>query len=122
MTLKEEARKVVENYLLISSGYAFVTSPIPGTTLGVMALETKMVYEIAKVYGYNLSPGELTGLVGSLLGAGQAIKTVLSQVLTFLPGFGYIAKAAIAGGSCGFLGESAIEYFESKYKTDSGFA
>lgn len=122
MDKREEASKIVNAHLAGSAGYAFVTSPIPGTTLGVVAIETKMVYEVAKVYGYNLSPAETTGLVASLTGVGAAVRMTLSQVLTFVPGAGYVAKAAIAGGSSYLLGQAAIDYFENKHEEDTRFA
>lgn len=122
MGMREEARKVVDNHLLVSAGYALVTSPIPGTTVGVVGIETAMVYEIAKVYGYDLSPQEAASILGSLLGAGTVVKTSLNEALTFIPGFGYLVKAAVAGTSTHLLGKLAIQYFENKYKKDQGFA
>lgn len=118
MSLRDKADEIVNNCSLTSAGYAFATSPIPGTTAGVVAAEAWMVCEIAKVYGFSLSPSEATRLITSLLAAGTAVKITLNEFLTFLPGIGYVAKAAIAGYSTKALGELAIQHFEERYKTE----
>lgn len=120
MTMREEAREIVKAYSAGSATYAFFTSPIPGTTVGVVAADAHMVYEIAKVYGYSLTLTEAVGTVGALLGAGTTIKTTLNEALTFIPFIGYVAKSIIAGGTSRLLGELAIDHFEDKYKKDRG--
>lgn len=68
---------------------------IPGADLPVMcANQSKLALQIAAVYGHELNlsrVGELAGVVG----AGFAWRAIARQVLSFVPGVGWIAKAAI---------------------------
>jgi uncharacterized protein (DUF697 family) len=90
--------------------------PIPvATSAGLTALETHMIYWIARVYGEEPNRGDVLMAAGGLELCSIALKTVAIEGANLVPVVGWGVKAAIAGSAIEAIGQAAIHHFESKY-------
>jgi uncharacterized protein (DUF697 family) len=116
---RQRARATVNKYALGGGGFALLVSPLPGVSqLPLTAAETKLVSDIAKIYGYSLKGEEVAGVVGGLLAGGTLLKVGVMEAATFLPGVGWIAKGAVAGSAIKLLGEAAINFFDDRRRRE----
>lgn len=90
----EEVRRLT-NECALQNAAVGAFGLIPGADLPVMtANQSKLALQIAAVYGHDLNlarVGELAGVVG----AGFAWRAIARQALSFVPGVGWLVKAAI---------------------------
>ena len=73
-----------------------------------------MIAGIAAVFGVELSKSLITSIVTTLLGAGGATllgKTVVSNLLKFIPGAGSVVGGVISGATAGALTAALGETF-----------
>jgi serine/threonine protein kinase/uncharacterized protein (DUF697 family) len=119
---RKEAKKIINRYAAMAAGAAVATGPIPGTSLMLSGLEAKMVADIAKAYGHSLTLQEAGSVLGGLIAAGTAVKTVAVEASSFVPGVGWVIKGGIAAAGAKAVGELAIRYFEGRLpaKTEDG--
>lgn len=110
---RAQARRTITKYMGVAGGTAVLLSPIVGSSLALGGLEAKMMMDISRVYGYDLSPQEVGTIIGGLLAGGAVLKLAVSEALTFLPGIGWVAKGGVAAVAVKGLGELAIKYFEN---------
>ncbi|HOU00026.1 MAG TPA: Hsp70 family protein [Anaerolineaceae bacterium] len=112
---REQAKKIYMQCTAGGGGFAVLVSPIPGASqMALTALEIKMVTDIARVYGFNLTKEEILTVIGGLLAGGTVVKTGVMTVAEFVPGIGWIVKGGVAAAVIAALGEAAIKYFEDK--------
>lgn len=110
---RKRAQSNVNRYTLAGGGVGLIASPIPGLgQLPLTAMETKLVANISRIYGYRLSEKDLIAIVGGLLVVGTAIK-IGAETLSLIPGPGWVLKGAIAGGVIKALGEGVIRFFDA---------
>jgi uncharacterized protein (DUF697 family)/actin-like ATPase involved in cell morphogenesis len=109
---RAQTRRTITKYAGMAGGTAILLSPIIGSSLALSGIEAKMMMDISRIYGYNLSPQEVGTIIGGLLAGGAVLKMAVSEALTFVPGIGWVAKGGVAVVVVKGLGELAIKYFE----------
>ncbi len=121
----ELAHRLMVNKAIAASGIGFASSILPGFATALlaldlaatMALQTEMVYQIAAIYGLDLSDparkGEVLAIFGLALGGSNALKA----------GLGFLRNIPMAGAMIGAgtdatmvysLGYAACRYYEVK--------
>jgi uncharacterized protein (DUF697 family) len=114
VTCEDRAQEWV--HLYAAGGAAFAALPIPGgTSAGLAAAESHMVYWIAKIYGEELSVKEIGLTLGTLGIAGLGLKAVALEACNFIPVAGWLIKAGIAASAIEGIGATIIRHFEQKY-------
>lgn len=113
---RDKARQ--ELNLILAGGAATGIAPIPGAmTLGLTALQTAVVYRIARIYDYKVeAAGGAAALVAAILarsGASWAVGRVAGEVANFVPVVGWAIKPAIGVGTTKAFGEATIAFFEN---------
>ena len=85
---------------------------IPGADMPILtANQAKMLLQIAAVYGQPLGPERIKELA-LVVGGGFTLRALASQLLDFVPGFGWAIKAGVAYSGTLAMGYAALEYFE----------
>jgi uncharacterized protein (DUF697 family) len=102
--------------VVLAGGAAMAVGPLPALSgVLVTAIEIRMVINIAKIYGFDLSRQEGTLIVGRLIVPYSALKTAATETSTFVPVLGWwIAKPSLAAATTKAIGEGAIRYFEDR--------
>ena len=114
MSNREKAERYVKGHTATAVGVVVATALIPGAASAVLlAQEAVMAYQIARIYGQNITQGEATAIA-----AGIGLAAVAGQVLALeaaiLTGPGaFFIKPVIAGGIVKILGGQIINYFEN---------
>jgi uncharacterized protein (DUF697 family) len=111
---REKARKMVHKYAAFGTAWAVLPVPI-ATSAGLTALETHLLYWIARAYGEEPNKSDLMMAAGGLELCSVALKTVAIEGANLVPVVGWGVKAAIAGSAIEAIGQAAILHFESKY-------
>lgn len=113
---RDRARAWVHGYAVGGAAYAFVPIPVPGsTTAGLVALETTMVHAIGRIYGQPMDMKDAAALVAGLEVAGTALKTIARELMTYVPGVGWIVRGAIAAAAIEAIGNTVIGMFERRH-------
>nr|WP_276572529.1 DUF697 domain-containing protein [Enorma phocaeensis] len=99
----------------VTAATATGASPIPVSDCAVLIpIQITMIAGIAAVFGVELSKSLITSIVTTLLGAGGATllgKTVVSNLLKFIPGAGSVVGGVISGATAGALTAALGETF-----------
>jgi uncharacterized protein (DUF697 family) len=111
---REKARTMVHKYAAFGTAWAILPVPI-GTSAGLTALETHMLYWIARAYGEEPTKSDLMMAAGGLELCSVALKTVAVEGASLVPVVGWGVKAAIAGSAIEAIGQAAILHYEAKY-------
>ena len=105
---------LVHKYAL--AGTAWAVLPIPmATSPGLTALETHMVYWIARVYGEAPSHTDTMIVAAGLELASVGLKTLALEAANYIPVVGWGIKGVIAATAIQGFGAAAIYHYESKY-------
>lgn len=87
-----------------------------------------MIASITVIFGFDVNKSIITALLSSTIGAGGATvlgKTVVSNLLKFIPGAGTVAGGAISAGTAGVitaaLGEAYIGIMELVFKGNNEY-
>jgi uncharacterized protein (DUF697 family) len=102
-------------------GYSYLAAaagaiPIPFLDLFILpGIQTKMVMELAKLYGQPLTGKGFLELA-STLGMGMVSRQAAREVAKFIPFFGLAAGAALAGASTYALGRAFCYYYRSVHE------
>lgn len=97
-------------------GAAWSTVPIPGmTTVGLVALESMLIYWIGKIYGEKLEKTEILMIAGGLEIASLGLKVGVLELLNFVPIAGWLLKGTVAAGVIEGIGALVIKHFEDKH-------
>jgi hypothetical protein len=128
--LDKRAQQVVERYMWQAGGAAAI-SPLPVLDVAVgLAISTKMVFELARVYRQSIdieAAGRLIGELGknlvSILGASVAsptLGTAVASLLKTVPGVGTIAGGVLQGLVQAivtrWIGQVFIAYFRDEMR------
>lgn len=90
--------------------------PIPLLDLALLpAIQTRMVYHLARIYGQELSAVRFMELAGSI-GLGLLARTAVRQVAKLIPGVGSAAGATLAAASTFALGKAFCRYYEEVHE------
>lgn len=103
--------KLVLIYTLIAGVVAFITAPIPGTSLLLTGLEIYMIVHLAKVHNFKLGLQEIGLSAVTIWGISTLLKDTALEILTFFPGIGWVAEAIVAALFVFFLGNLANLFF-----------
>lgn len=115
VTCKERSKEWVHLYAAGGGTFAAV-APIPGvSSLGLAAIETHMIYWIARIYGEDLSVKEIAMVAGGLEIGGLVLKAAAMEALNFIPVAGWILKGTIAVGAIESIGIVIVRHYEQKY-------
>jgi uncharacterized protein (DUF697 family) len=114
MTCKDKAKQYV--HLTAAGGAVLAPVPIPFMgTVGLIGLETTLVYWVGRIYGETLTKTELATIVTSLEVGSLALKLGVLEALNFVPIAGWLLKAPVAAGVIEGIGNLAVSHFEDKY-------
>ncbi len=109
-----KARAITRKYAAFGTAFSALPLP-PGTSAALAALETHLIYYVAKVYGEDLSHAETMIVASTLNVAGMALRTLAREGVGLIPVIGWGVRAVIAGSGIMGVGELAIRHFEMKY-------
>jgi len=90
---------------------AFVTAPIPGTSLLLTGIEIYMLVHLARIHKFKLGLKEIGYSAVGIWGLSTLLQDVALEILTFFPGIGWVAEAIVAAVFVFFLGSLADLYF-----------
>lgn len=121
---KRHAQAAVATAALAAAGEG--AAPIPFTDCALLVpTQLTMIASITVIFGFDVNKSIITALLSSTIGAGGATvlgKTVVSNLLKFIPGAGTVAGGAISAGTAGVitaaLGEAYIGIMELVFKGD----
>jgi uncharacterized protein (DUF697 family) len=111
---KEKARILVHKYAAFGTAWALLPIPM-ATSAGLTALETHMIYWIARVYGEEPTRSDVLMTAAGLELCSVALKTVAVEGALLIPVVGWGVKATIAGGAIEAIGNAIIQHYEQKY-------
>ena len=121
---KRHAQAAVSTAALAAAGEG--AAPIPFSDCALLVpTQLTMIASITVIFGFDVNKSIITALLSSTIGAGGATvlgKTVVSNLLKFIPGAGTVAGGAISAGTAGVitaaLGEAYIGIMELVFKGD----
>ncbi len=119
---KRHAQAAVATASLAAAGEG--AAPIPFSDCALLIpTQLGMIASITVIFGFDVNKSIITALLSSTIGAGGATllgKTVVSNLLKFIPGAGTVTGGAISAGTAGVitaaLGEAYIEVMELVFK------
>lgn len=133
-SLDKKAREIVEKHAWQAGG-ASAISPLPVLDVAAgLAISSKMVFELGRVYRQNVDLGVARRLVGELgknllatLGASAitpAVSTMVASFLKAVPGIGTLAGGVLQGVTQAlvtrWIGAVFIEYFRNEMQEPKG--
>ena len=121
---KRRAQAAVATAALAAAGEG--AAPIPFSDCALMIpTQLGMIASITVIFGFDVNKSIITALLSSTIGTGGATvlgKTVVTNILKFIPGIGTVAGGAISAGTAGVitaaLGEAYIGVMELVFKGD----
>ncbi len=119
---KRHAHAAVATAMLAATAEAVAPIPFADSAL-LIPTQVGMISTITVIFGFDVNKTIITALLSSTIGAGGATilgKTVVANLLKFIPGTGTIVGGAISAGTAGVitaaLGEAYIGIMELVYK------
>jgi uncharacterized protein (DUF697 family) len=90
--------------------------PIPWVDLLILpAIQTQMIYHLARLYGQPLSAARFTELA-STLGLGMLLRQAAREVMKFIPYVGSVAGGALGAASTFALGKAFCYYYSAVHQ------
>ena len=106
---RDTARRYIIAFSSIAATLAAV--PLPFATMPVLtAMQISMVGLLGKLYGQNLTPSQVGGVISAFAG-GFLAQTIGRELIKFIPGLGSVVAASWAAAYTWALGEGACVYF-----------
>jgi uncharacterized protein (DUF697 family) len=88
---------------------------IPGVaSAGLPVVETKLLIDIAKVYGYSLDTHQAITVGSSMILSGMVVKMGVLELVGVIPGLGNLIKGGATAAFIFALGEAAVRFFEKR--------
>ena len=85
---------------------------IPGADMPVMTLnQAKMLLQIAAAYDHGLGKERVKELA-AVVGGGFACRAIARQLVSLVPGIGWVVKAGVGFAGTMAMGYAAVAYFE----------
>ncbi len=121
---KRHAQSAVATAAVAAAGEG--AAPIPFSDCALLIpTQLGMIASITVIFGFDVNKSIITALLSSTIGAGGATllgKTVVSNLIKFIPGVGTVAGGVISAGTAGVitaaLGEAYIGIMELVFKGD----
>jgi uncharacterized protein (DUF697 family) len=104
--------QLILTYTVIAGVVAFVTAPIPGTSLLLTGLEIYMLVHIARIHEFKLGLKEIGYSAVAIWGVSTLLQDAAMEILTYFPVIGWVAEAIVAAVFVFFLGSLADIYFK----------
>ncbi|MBI4744924.1 MAG: DUF697 domain-containing protein [Actinobacteria bacterium] len=105
------AKSIINQTALVNSIIGGITL-LPGSDLPLLTFnQIKMILRIAAIYGEELSVDRASEVILTI-GGGFVFRGVARQLLSFIPGPGWIIKGGVAYSGTVALGKAAESYFE----------
>ena len=111
---KSRAQAAVATATVAAAGEGGVPIPVSDCLL-LIPTQLAMIATITVIFGFNVNKSIITALLSSTIGAGGATllgKTIVSNLLKFIPGAGTVVGGAISASTAGMitaaLGEAYI--------------
>lgn len=98
-------------YTMVAGLLAAITSPILGSSLFLTGLEVFMIVNLAKRRNFKLSLREIGFAATALWSISTVLKDVVLELMTLIPGPGWIARVVVAMFFVFFLGILADLHF-----------
>ena len=119
---KHRAQAAVATATVAAAGEG--ATPIPFSDCALLIpTQVSMIASITVIFGFDVNKSVITALLSSSIGAGGATvlgKTVVTNILKFIPGAGTIVGGAISASTAGVitaaLGEAYIAIMELVFK------
>lgn len=119
---KRRAQAAVATATVAAAGEG--AAPIPFSDCALLIpTQVSMIASITVIFGFDVNKSVITALLSSSIGAGGATvlgKTVVTNILKFIPGAGTIVGGAISASTAGVitaaLGEAYIAIMELVFK------
>lgn len=119
---KRHAQAAVATATVAAAGEG--AAPIPFSDCALLIpTQVSMIASITVIFGFDVNKSVITALLSSSIGAGGATvlgKTVVTNILKFIPGAGTIVGGAISASTAGVitaaLGEAYIAIMELVFK------
>ncbi len=119
---KRRAQAAVATATVAAAGEG--AAPIPFSDCALLIpTQVSMIASITVIFGFDVNKSAITALLSSSIGAGGATvlgKTVVTNILKFIPGAGTIVGGAISASTAGVitaaLGEAYIAIMELVFK------
>lgn len=119
---KRRAQAAVATATVAAAGEG--AAPIPFSDCALLVpTQVSMIASITVIFGFDVNKSVITALLSSSIGAGGATvlgKTVVTNILKFIPGAGTIVGGAISASTAGVitaaLGEAYIAIMELVFK------
>jgi uncharacterized protein (DUF697 family)/predicted GTPase len=90
--------------------------PVPWVDLLILpAIQTQMIYHLARYYGQPLTGARFLELA-STLGLGMLVRQAIREVVKFIPVVGSVAGGALAGASTFALGKAFCYYYSAVHQ------
>ena len=113
--LSGQAYKLINKYAFGSSLFGYVPFPVVDA-LGIMAVQRRMLFQLAKLYNVPFSRSLAKDLLRTLAG-GIASRAAVPMAIKIVPGinvlFGSIGMAAIGSASTYAVGTTFKRHFEA---------
>ena len=112
-TLRTQQERRALPYIIAYSSLAATAGalPIPWLDLVILpAIQTRMVYHLAELYGQPLTGKRFRELAASL-GIGLLVRQAVREVTKLIPGLGSIVAATLAASSTYALGRAFCYYY-----------
>lgn len=121
---KRRAQAAVATAAVAAAGEG--AAPIPFSDCALLIpTQVGMIASITVIFGFDVNKSIITALLSSSIGAGGATilgKTVVTNLIKFIPGVGTVVGGAISAGTAGVitvaLGEAYIGIMELVFKGD----
>ncbi len=111
---RDRAKSLVHKYAAFGTAWSLI--PVPGaTSVGLTALETHMIYWVARIYGEQPSHQDVLMTAAGLELASLALKRIAMEGACLVPGIGWGIKASIAAAAIEAMGVAIVRHYESKY-------
>ena len=98
-------------YTLVAGLIAGLASPIIGSSLLLTGLEVLMIVQLAKKHNFKLKLSEIGFAATAIWAVSTVLKDFVLEVMTFIPGPGWIARVVVASVFVFFLGILANIHF-----------
>jgi len=113
-----EAMPVIYAYSSMAATAGAVPVPVVDVLL-ISGIQTRLVYQLAELYGQPMDKRRMTEIAGSL-GVGMLVRQAGRGLIKLIPGvgtvIGSVAGGALAGASTYALGRAFCYYFQSVHK------
>lgn len=121
-TKRKKAQFTIASAATVAFGEGFIPLPFADAA-ALVPTEISMIATITAIYGMDIKKSTMTAIITSLLGSTAATiagKTIVSNLLKFIPGFGTAVGGAVSGGTATVLtlalGETYIGIMEKMMK------